>query len=230
MDHKIQRTFMTVGVLSLCLMGMNPVARAGITIDASVGGAPTGVNYANFDGVPLGTAGGMSDGITVSFTTDGQAVQGSQSGLYAAPYLSNGNGALFGDPNNGPDATTYVTTGIGSVILTLPGQEMYVGLLWGSVDSYNTLSLYNGSTLVGAVTGTDVTSNANGDQGELGTFYVNINSSESFNKVVATSSAYAFEFDNVAYNPTAVPEPSTFMLAIIGGLGALPIGKCDGRA
>ena len=98
---------------------------------------------------------------------------------------------------------------------------MYVGLLWGSVDSYNTLSLYNGSTLVGAVTGTDVTSNANGDQGELGTFYVNINSSESFNKVVATSSAYAFEFDNVAYNPTAVPEPSTFMLAIIGGLGAL---------
>ena len=93
MDHKIQRTFMAVGVLSLCLMGMNPVAQAGITFDASVGGAPTGVNYANFDGVPLGTAGGMSDGITVSFTTDGQAVQGSQSGLYAAPYLSNGNGA-----------------------------------------------------------------------------------------------------------------------------------------
>jgi hypothetical protein len=220
MDHKIQRTFMAVGVLSLCLMGMNPVARAGITIDASVGGAPTGVNYANFDGVPLGAAGGMSDGITVSFITDGQAVQGSQSGLYAAPYLSNGNGALFGDPNNGPDATTYLSTGVGSVILTLPGQEMYFGLLWGSVDSYNTLSLYNGSTLVGAVTGTDVTSNANGDQGEFGTFYVNINSSESFNKVVATSSAYAFEFDNVAYNPTAVPEPSTFILAIIGGLGA----------
>jgi hypothetical protein len=220
MDHKILRKFMAVGVLSLCFLGMNQVARAGITIEASVGGAPTGVNYANFDGLPLGTAGGTSGGITVSFTTDGQAVQGSQSGLYAAPYLSNGNGTLFGDPNNGPDMTTYLSTGIGSVTLTLPGQEMYVGLLWGSVDSYNTLSLYNGSTLVGAVTGTDVTSNANGDQGQFGTYYVNINSTDSFNKVVATSSAYAFEFDNVAYNPTAVPEPSTFFLAIVGGLGA----------
>ena len=68
--------------------------------------------------------------------------------------------------------------------------------------------------------GDDVTSNANGDQGELGTYYVNINSTQSFNKVVATSSSYAFEFDNVAYNATAVPEPSTLVLSIIGGMGA----------
>ena len=140
-------------------------------------------------------------------------MQGSQSGVYAAPYLSNGNGTLFGDPNNGPDATTYLTTGIGSVTLTLPGEEMYLGLLWGSVDNYNTLSLYNGATLIGSVTGTDVTASANGDQGEFGTFYVNINSTQSFDTVVATSSSYAFEFDNVAFNPTAVPEPSTFILS-----------------
>ena len=92
-------------------------------------------------------------------------MQGSQSGLYAAPYLSNGNGTLFGDPNNGPDTTTYLTTGVGSVTLTLPGQEKYAGLLWGSVDAYNTLSFYNGATLVGTATGTDVTASANGDQG-----------------------------------------------------------------
>ena len=122
---------------------------------------------------------------------------------------------------NGPDATTYLTTGIGSVTLTLPGQEMYVGLLWGSVDNYNTLSLYNGATLVGTVTGTDVTASANGDQGEFGTFYVNINSTESFNSIVATSSSYAFEFDNVAFNPTSVPEPSTFVLSLIGGVGVI---------
>ena len=139
-------------------------------------------------------------------------MQGSQSGLYAAPYLSNGNGTVFGDPNNGPDATTYLSTGVGSVTLALPGEEKYVGLLWGSVDSYNTLSLYNGLTLVGTVTGTDVTASANGDQGELGTFYVNINSTDSFDRLVATSSSYAFEFDNVAYNTSAVPEPSSFVL------------------
>jgi hypothetical protein len=220
MLHGLVRTGAAVGALSLCLVGMSSIARAGIIVDASVGGAPTGVNYVNFDTLSLGNAGGSSNGVGVSFTGDAQAVQGSESGVYAAPYLSNGNGTLFGDSSNGPDATTFLTTGIGSVTLTLPGQEMYLGLLWGSVDSYNTLSLYNGATLVGAITGTDVTANANGDQGVNGTYYVNITSTESFNTVVATSSQYAFEFDNVAYNPTAVPEPSTFFLAIIGGLGA----------
>jgi len=196
-------------------------ARAGLIVSASVGGAPTGMSYANFDNLPLGAAGGVSNGITVSFTGDGQAVQGSQSGVYAAPYLSGGNGTLFGDPNNGQDATTYLTTGIGSVTLTMPGEENYLGLLWGSVDGYNTLSFYDGSTLIGSVTGTDVTSNANGDQGQFGTFYVNITSTENFDRVVATSSSYAFEFDNVAYKPSAVPEPSSFVLALAGGIGML---------
>ncbi len=60
----------------------------------------------------------------------GQAAQGSLTDVYAAPYLSNGNGTPFGDPLNGPDTTTYLTTGVGSVKLTLPGPEMYFGLLW----------------------------------------------------------------------------------------------------
>ncbi len=190
-------------------------------VSASVGGAPTGVSYVNFDNLPLGNTGGTSNGITVSFTGDGQAVQGSLSGYYAAPYLSNGNGTLFGDPNNGPDTTTYLTTGVGSATLSLPGEEKYLGLLWGSVDAYNTLSFYNGSTLIGSVTGSDVTSNPNGDQGQNGTYYVNITSTECFNKVVATSSSYAFEFDNVAFNPSAVPEPSSVVLALAGGIGML---------
>lgn len=219
MVHKVLRTSVATSLLSLCFVGMSPVARAGLTVTASVGGAPTGVNYANFDNIPLGGTGGVSNGITVSFTGDGQAVQGSLSGVYAAPYLSNNNGTLFGDPNNGPDATTYLSTGIGSVTLNLPGEEKYVGLLWGSVDNYNSLSFYNGATLIGTVTGSDVTSNANGDQGVNGTYYVNITSTNSFDKVVATSSSYAFEFDNVAYNPTAVPEPSSLVLMFVGVMG-----------
>jgi PEP-CTERM motif len=217
----MHRMCMRVGVLCLCIAGMSPVARAGITIDASVGGAPTGVNYVNFDNLTLGNSGGLSGGINVSFGGDGQAVQGAQSGLYAAPYLSNGNGALFGDPTNGPDATTYLTTGKGSVTLNLPGEEKYFGLLWGSVDNYNSLKLYDGASLIGTITGTDVTASANGNQGVLGTFYVNITSTDSFDKVVATSTSYAFEFDNVSFNPTAVPEPSSFALALIGGIGVV---------
>lgn len=221
MLHGILRTGAAVGALSLCFVGMSSIARAGIIVDASIGGAPAGVSYVNFDTLSLGNAGGTSNGVSVSFTGDAQAVQGSESGVYAAPYLSNGNGTLFGDSSNGPDATTYLATGIGSVTLTLPGQEMYIGLLWGSVDSYNTLSLYNGSTLVESITGTQVTASADGDQGINGTYYVNITSTESFNTVVATSSQYAFEFDNVAYGPTAVPEPSSFVLASLAAIGGL---------
>jgi hypothetical protein len=215
-----------VGALTVFIGVMIPAARAGgLTVSASVGGAPTGVSYANFDKLPLGAAGGVNNGIGVSFTGDGQVVQGSLSGVYAAPYLSSGNGTLFGDPTDGPDATKYLTTGIGSVTLTMPGEEHYLGLLWGSVDGYNTLSFYNGSALIGSVTGADVMSNPNGDQGQFGTFYVNINSMESFDKVVATSSSYAFEFDNVAYNVSSVPEPSSFVLALVAALGMLPYYK-----
>ncbi|WP_435009396.1 PEP-CTERM sorting domain-containing protein [Tundrisphaera lichenicola] len=199
-------------------------ARASFTIDAAVGGAPTGVNYVNFDNLSLGNAGGVSGGVTVSFTGDGQAVQGAVSGLYAAPFLSNSNGAPFGDPTvSGPDMTTYLSTGVGSVTLSLPGPQKYFGMLWGSVDSYNSLSFYDSSNqLLGTITGLDVTAAANGNQGVNGTYYVNINSTEAFTKVVATSGSYAFEFDNVAFNPSAaVPEPSSLALCGIAGITGL---------
>ena len=140
---------------------------------------------------------------------------------YAAPFLSNNNGVPFGDPTNGPDATTYLTTGLGSVTLSLPEHEKYLGLLWGSVDGYNTLDLYDGATLVGSITGSEVTAGANGDQGVNGTYYVNINSTQAFDKVVARSSQYAFEFDNVAFNSTRVPEPAG--MAVLG-MGLIGLG------
>lgn len=228
MRNRPLHTLITASALAAGLILMSSIANATpISISASIGGVPTGTNYENFDSLALGSAGGTTaSGITVSFTPDGQAVQGSSSGVYAAPYLSNANGSLFGDPSNGPDTTTYLTTGIGTATLTFPGNEQYMGLLWGSVDSYNTLSFYAGTMLIGLITGSNVTSLANGNQGVNGTYYVNINSSTPFDKVVASSSAYAFEFDNVAFNTTqVVPEP-----AVLGmfGLGLLMIGLLAG--
>ena len=108
--------------------------------------------------------------------------------------------------------------------MTFASQQQYFGLLWGSIDLYNTLSFYNGNTLVGALTGGQVLAGANGDQGVNGTLYVNINSTLSFDRVVATSSEYAFELDNIAYSadPAPVPEPSTYfagaLLALVFGV------------
>ena len=212
------------GVFILCATCASSARGGGLIISSVVGGAPTGVNYVNYDNLAPGSAGGTSGGVGVSFDGSAGAVTGSLPNVYAAPFLSNHNGALFGDATvAGPDSTVFLTTGTGSVTLTLPGPEKYVGLLWGSVDTFNSLSFYDASNnLIGTITGTDVTASANGDQGASGTFYVNINSTESFVSVVASSPYFAFEFDNFAFNPAvqSVPEPASL---VTGGAGALAV-------
>lgn len=208
-------------------------AEAGVLIQSSmVGGAPTGVAYATFNSLALGGTGGSvmaSNGqsIQVNFLGDAQAVQGASGGVYAAPFLSNGNGGAFGTPD-GADASTYLTSGSrtafanSGVELVFSGAMTYLGLLWGSVDNYNSLDFYGADGLIGTITGSQVWNNANGDQGAQGTFYVNIVSDTAFTRVVARSDGYAFEFDNVAFNATnPVPEPLTLSLM---GLGLLALG------
>lgn len=215
--------FTVIPAIALVVSTTSSVS-ASLIIVSAVGGGPStavGVNYANFDDLALGYAGGTSGGVAVTLTPNAAVVHGAASGLYAAPYLSNSNGVLFGDNTvSGADTTNYITSGsTGSfenaeVELDFGAGQMYLGLLWGSVDAYNTLTFYNDDNTTSTITGIDVYAFANGDQGEAGTFYVNINSTQSFYKVVATSSNYAFEFDNVAYS---IPGPGS--IAVIGLMG-----------
>ena len=196
-------------------MMATPNANAGPIISGAVGGAPTGVLLDNLDWLPGGSS---PTGIVVNFTGAAGAVTGSSSGLYAAPWISGSNGVGFGNAL-GADTTPYITSGsTGSMAeILLPSAMKYFGLLWGSVDGYNTLSFYNGGSLLFSFTGNDLLAGANGDQGVNGTLYANITTDgTAFNRIVATSSSYTFEFDNLAFNrevPTVPDAGSTFAAA-----------------
>lgn len=211
----------------LLSLGLLADVNASISLLATVGGQPSSsANYVTFD---AGTESGNqwsntlnNDFVTVNLEPDAAFVTGSSSGVYAAPYLSGNNGVNFGLGNaTGANQTQYLTSGStnanagAEIEIVFNEGQMYFGLLWGSVDTYNSLSFYDGATLVGTVTGGQVTATATGDQGIEGTYYVNLNSDIAFDRVVITSTSYAFELDNIAYSRDqffAIPEPASLLV------------------
>ena len=129
----------------------------------------------------------------------GQAgiVHGSVGGKYAAPVT---------DAMVTKYAGNYLATGIGSITILFPSLESVFGLLWGSVDVYNTISF---ATLDGPVNFTGALMPASaGSQGFGGSFYTTITSSVPFSSVVLSSTGYSFEAASVVYG-AALPEPGT---------------------
>ena len=128
-------------------------------------------------------------------------------GLYATPY---------------GDTTNYLAVlGGGSETISYGSEKTTFGLYWGSVDSYNVLSFYDGATLVDTITGSQtgplIASGGQGDYSSNG--YVVISGLPKFNNVVVSSGSNSFEFDSVVAG--GVPEPSTWMMMGLGfaGLG-----------
>lgn len=90
----------------------------------------------------------------------------------------------------------------------------YFGLYWGTPRANNTISFFNGNTLLQSFSGDALYSIVPSTGAAYANFFAE--AGESFNKVVLSEMSVAFESDNHAYKVAAsesVPEPVTSLTA-----------------
>lgn len=211
-----------MALASFCLMGTQ--ANADVTV-LSGGNTTTtlaGANTETFDGG--GSATFFSSALNAQFTSNGLAnITTGTSAVSAAPFM--------GPPQGGAgsaDATAYLTIPGTSLV---PGMETIAfthlqsafGLYWGSVDSYNSIAFFNGTSTTPIASfdgGTIAPAVASGNQKDfLANGLVQFTNLGDFDRVVLSSTGIAFELDNVVSVAAPVPEPSTWAMMLLGFMG-----------
>lgn len=147
--------------------------------------------------------------------TDIDIVSGNVSGQWQSPFNSN----ALTDVQHYFSADPSETLSFGTVQTTFT-------MLWGSIDSYNTIQFLSGNTVVGSKTGTDVINQfalggSPSNYEKVGLFTFGFDQGETFDTVRFLSSQAAFEFA-LAPAPAPVPLPAAGWLLAVGvaGLGA----------
>lgn len=164
----------------------------------------------------------LPSGVTLTAAAS-NLVTGNLSGVYAAP------------PGDSSRYLTVSPTSGSPVSIALATAANYIGFYAGSLDDFNLIQFFNGSTLVSSYTGSTLAAlagvPANGDQ-SIGRYFNVFETGNSFTSVLLTSAQNAFELDNfaigVAAPTTEVPLPGT--LSLFGlGLIAAAVGRAKAK-
>ena len=156
-----------------------------------------------------------------------------------APYSGNGRvvvnslGGQYATPQTGanPNTSRYLavptqTSGTMAVTVIAPTLSNYFGLWWGSVDNYNSIAFFNGSTQVASYTGGTLLAFPDPDlppgaQSQAAYFNFRFNGGDAFDRIVLTSTQFALESDNHVFGTRVVPAPGAAALMLSGMLGML---------
>jgi hypothetical protein len=156
-----------------------------------------------------------SAGFTVINTFDtAVGITGSNFQIKVPP--SDGNGAL--PANSVPANTPYLSVlGGGHADISLGGAFSAFQFDWGSIDTYNTLTIHGTAGDLVVVPGGNFPNQADGNQfapGTNGLFTVRATAGEKFTGITLASATNSFEVDNLAVG--GVPEPATWGMMILG--------------
>jgi hypothetical protein len=189
---------------------------------------PSGTStvVSNLTGIPTASQDTLANAAyTIAFAGTGSnqgVVNGALVGAHAVPvagvtgglpeYLTGNFGSAV--TSNIAAAGNYFSTGLGTITITFASPQTSFALLWGSIDTGNSLRFNDAGSFV--VSGTAVQNAAagfvgNGFQGPGGSAWVEINTDTPFTTVTASSSVPSFEFAAIAASTTpfdpVVPEP-----------------------
>jgi hypothetical protein len=176
-----------------------------------------------FGGTPVAGQGQFSNvpGVTTIDFESGAPTSGLA--IYSAPigYPTVITGNI--DPSL-EDISRYLTVstvdarGTSPVTIDFANPLDYFGLYWGTPSANNTISFFNGDTLLQSFTGDAIVSSITPSAAVYANFFAE--PGESFNKVVLRSNrSRAFDSDNHAYKfdaSTPVPEPASSLSVFAG--------------